>query len=103
MNSSLVKWLMQAKLLPSDLRADLVPPIPTGMLGGPLPKPKSTYFAIGKPISLAQYRGESLSAQKLSSLRRKFAKAIEAEISRLLLIREQERHQDSWIRRLLSA
>ena len=103
MNSSLVKWLMQAKLLPSDLRSDLVPPIPTGMLGGPLPKPKSTYFAIGKPISLEQYRGESLSAQRLSSLRRKFAKAIEGEISRLLLIREQERHQDSWIRRLLSA
>ena len=98
-----MKWLMQAKLLPSDLRSDLVPPIPTGMLGGPLPKPKSTYFASGKPISVEQYRGESLSAQKLGSLRRKFAKAIEGEISRLLLIREQERHQDSWIRRLLSA
>ena len=44
-----------------------------------------------------------LSTQKLTALRRQFATAIEKEIQSLLLLREQERHQDSWLRRLLSA
>ena len=73
------------------------------MLGGLLPKPKTTYFAIGAPIDLGQYQGKTLSTQKLTALRRQFATAIEKEIQSLLLLREQERHQDSWLRRLLSA
>ena len=102
-NSPLAHWLIKAGVLPADLRTDLVPPIPTGLLGGPLPKPKSTYFAIGKPIDLSQSKGVELSTRKLSALRKKFASAIESEISRLMLLREQERHQDSWLRRVLSA
>ena len=102
-NSPLAHWLIKAGVLPAELRTDLVPPIPTGLLGGPLPKPKSTYFAIGKPIDLSEYKGVELSTRKLSALRKKFASAIESEISRLLLLREQERHQDSWLRRVLSA
>ncbi len=101
--SAPIQFLIKAGLLPGDLRADLVPPLPTGMLGGPLPKPKSTYFSIGKPISLAQYRGQTMSTRQLSTLRRKFAKAIDAEIRDLLVLREQQRHRDGWLRRLLSA
>ena len=103
MNSSPVKYLMKIGMLPSDIRADLVPPIPTGVWGGPLPKPKTTYFAIGKPISLAPHKGVNLTTRQLSALRRRIAKAIEGEISKLLLLREQERHRDSWWRRILSA
>ena len=102
-SSPLARWLIKAGVLPADLRADLVPPIPTGLLGGPLPKPKSTYFAIGKPINLSEYKGIELSTRKLSALRKKFASAVQSEISQLLLLREQERHQDSWLRRVLSA
>ena len=102
-DSAPLKMLMKAGLLPKDLRSDLVPPVPVGMLGGPLPKPKTTYFAIGTPVDLEQYAGQTLSAQKLTALRRQFAKAIEKEIEALLLLREQERHQDSWLRRVLSA
>lgn len=102
-NSPLAHWLIKAGVLPADLRTDLVPPIPAGLLGGPLPKPKSTYFAIGKPIDLSQYKGVELSTRKISALRKNFASAIESEISRLMLLREQERHQDSWLRRVLSA
>jgi hypothetical protein len=94
---------MKAGVLPEDMRPDLIPPLPVGLLGGLLPKPKTTYFAIGKPIDLAQYKGVTLSTNKLSALRRKFARAIEHEIKDLLLLREQERHRDSWLRRLLSA
>ncbi len=101
--SAPVRFLMKAGVLPEDMRPDLMPPLPAGLLGGPLPKPKSTYFAIGKPIDLAQYKGVTLSTSKLSALRRKFARAIEHEIKDLLLLREQERHRDSWLRRLLSA
>ena len=57
-NSQLVRWLSKRGVLPADLRSDLVPPIPTGMLGGLLPKPKSTYFSIGKPIDLSDYQGQ---------------------------------------------
>jgi len=101
--SALVTMLMKTGVLPKNLRSDLVPPIPAGLLGGPLPKPKTTYFAIGAPIDLAQYESQTMSTQKLTALRRRVAKAIEKEIQSLLLLREQERHQDSWLRRLLSA
>ncbi|GIS24472.1 MAG: hypothetical protein CM15mP125_1590 [Gammaproteobacteria bacterium] len=76
-NSGTRKMLMKTGVLPKDLRSDLIPPIPSGMLGGPLPKPKTTYFAIGAPIDLAEYHGQTLSTQKLTALRRQFAKAIE--------------------------
>ncbi len=102
LQSPLVKYLSKMGALPKDIRSDLVPPIPTGVWGGPLPKPKTTYFSIGKPISLAQYKGATLNTRQLGALRRKLAKAIEGEISNLLLLREQERHQDGWLRRLLS-
>lgn len=102
LQSPLVKYLSKMGALPKDIRPDLVPPIPTGVWGGPLPKPKTTYFSIGKPISLAQYKGATLNTRQLGALRRKLAKAIEGEISNLLLLREQERHQDGWLRRLLS-
>ena len=102
-NSQLVRWLSKRGVLPADLRSDLVPPIPAGMLGGLLPKPKSTYFSIGKPIDLSAYQGQTLSTRQLGTLRRKFAKAIEGEISQLLLLRERQKHEDSWLRRILSA
>ncbi len=102
LHSPLVKYLTKLGIVPADIRADLVPPIPTGVWGSLLPKPKTTYFSIGKPISLAQHQGKPLNARQLGTLRRKIAKAIEAEIVNLLLLREQERHQDGWFRRLLS-
>lgn len=102
LHSPLVRYLMKLGMIPADLRADLVPPIPTGVWGSLLPKPKTTYFAIGKPISLAQYKGQSLTARQLGTLRRKIAKAVEGEIGDLLLLREQERHRDGWLRRILS-
>lgn len=102
LHSPLVRYLMKMGVVPADIRTDLVPPIPSGIWGGPLPKPKTTYFSIGKPISLAQYTGMALTTRQLGSLRRKIAKAIEGEIANLLLLREQERHRDSWLRRILS-
>ena len=103
LNSKLVRWLSKRGIFPADLRSDPVPPIPTGMLGGPLPKPKTTYFSIGKPIDLKDYKGKILSTRQLRTLRRKFSKAIEGEIAQLLLLREQQKHRDSWLRRVLSA
>jgi 1-acyl-sn-glycerol-3-phosphate acyltransferase len=102
LHSPLVRYLMKLGMIPADLRADLVPPIPTGVWGSLLPKPKTTYFAIGKPISLAKHKGKTLTTRQLGTLRRKVAKAIEGEIGDLLLLREQERHRDGWLRRILS-
>ena len=58
--------------------------------GRPATKAKSTYFSIGKPIDLSDYQGQTLSTRQLGTLRRKFARAIESEISQLLLLREQQ-------------
>lgn len=102
LHSPLVRYLMKLGMIPADLRADLVPPIPTGVWGSLLPKPKTTYFSIGKPISLAAHKGQTLTMRQLGALRRKIAKAIEGEIAELLLLREQERHRDGWLRRILS-
>jgi 1-acyl-sn-glycerol-3-phosphate acyltransferase len=101
-HSAPVQFLMRAGILPAELRADLLPPVPVGLLGSPLPKPKTTYFAIGNPISLEQYQGQTLSTRQLGTIRRKIAKAIESELHDLLLYREQNKHRDSLIRKILS-
>ena len=59
----------QTGVLPADLRSDLVPP--THRRAGRPAETESTYFSIGKPIDLSDYKGKTLSTRQLSTLRRK--------------------------------
>lgn len=102
LNSRLMSLLVSRGLVPADLRSDIVPPIPAGVFGSLLPKPKSTFFGFGRPVDLSQYAGKPLTKRQLSSLRQRVAHEIDEQIKSLLLLREQRRHRDSLMRRVLS-
>lgn len=102
LRSPLMSLLRRAGLVPPDLRSDIVPPVPIGALGSPLPKPKTTFFGFGRPIELSSYAGKRLTKRQLERLRNRVADEIDEQIKSLLLLREQRRHQDSLTRRILS-
>ncbi len=98
-----IRLLTELGLLPKGFRTDLIPPLPAGMLGSPLPKPKSTYFGICKPIDLKAYDTKTSDLRTLKIIRRRIEKAIKNEIQSLMMLREQQRFQDGFLRRILSA
>ena len=100
--AQLTQLLMQVGLLPRDLRSDLVPPLPAGAMGTAIPKPKPTYYGFCTPIDLSAYRGKTLNDNELHEVRAGIEHAIEDEIKNLLLLREQQRHTDGPLRRLLN-
>jgi len=100
--AQLTQLLMRMGLLPSDMRSDLVPPLPAGALGSILPKPKATFYGFGKPIDLSDYAGKDITKRQQQTLRQKVENSIDAEIKDLLLLRERRRHSDGLLRRLLS-
>ena len=101
-DSALGKLLSHIGLLNDDTRTDIVPPIPIGSLGTPLPKPQRCYLGFGKPINLSQYKGKTLSKKTVQSVRAQVAEQIEAQLAELLLSREQGKEKNSLLRRLLT-
>jgi 1-acyl-sn-glycerol-3-phosphate acyltransferase len=101
-DSLLGSLLKRAGLLTADTRADMLPPIPTGLLGSLIPKPQRCYIGFGQPIDLSEYKGKKLGKKKLQSLRAAVADEIEEQLSELLLLRAQCKDQDSFLRRLLT-
>ena len=94
--------LEQFGLMPSDMRDDLIPPLPAGMLGSVLPKPKTTYFGFCPPVDLRQYQDKPITLRQQQRIRQGVEEAIDIEIKELLLLRERNRHNDGLLRRLLS-
>lgn len=89
-------------LLTDDTRPDMLPPIPSGLFGSWLPKPKRCFIGFGQPLDLSALKGKKLGKKKLESVRTKVANEIEEQLSELLLLREQHRSEDSMLRRFLT-
>jgi 1-acyl-sn-glycerol-3-phosphate acyltransferase len=100
--SQLLYLLRQFGLMPQDVREDLIPPLPAGMLGSPLPKPKTTFFGFCPPVSLAAYKDKTPTPRQQQRIRQGIEDAIALEIKELLLLRERNRHKDGLLRRILS-
>jgi 1-acyl-sn-glycerol-3-phosphate acyltransferase len=96
------RWLRRAGLLPENFRADLLPPIPVGALGSLVPKPQRCYIQFGEPVDLSEQAGRKLGKKALQGIRDEVADQIEAMITQLLLLREQQRGRDGLLRRLLT-
>ena len=101
-DSALGKLLAHIGLLNDNTRSDIVPPIPIGSLGTPLPKPQRCYLGFGEPINLSRHKGKPLSKKTLQSVRAQVAQQIDTQLAELLLIREQDKGKDSLLRRLLT-
>jgi 1-acyl-sn-glycerol-3-phosphate acyltransferase len=89
-------------LLTDNTRPDMLPPIPSGLLGSLLPKPKRCFIGFGQPLDLSASKGKKLSKNKLESVRTEIANEVEEQLSELLLLREQHRSEDSMLRRFLT-
>lgn len=89
-------------LLDENTRSDMLPPIPVGALGTLLPKPKRCYLGFGEALDLARFKGRTPTRKQQQQLRDEVATQIEAQLSRLLLLRAQQGDSDGLLRRLLS-
>jgi 1-acyl-sn-glycerol-3-phosphate acyltransferase len=89
-------------LLNENTRADMLPPIPRGALGTPFPRPQRCYIQFGEPVRLKQYAGKKTGKKKLLEIRDVVGAQIEDMLVELLLLREQNRGEDGWLRRLLT-
>jgi 1-acyl-sn-glycerol-3-phosphate acyltransferase len=96
------RWLQSRDVIPHDVRDDLVPPLPAGLFGGPLPKPVKTFFQFGEPIDLSHYAGRKLTKRQASQLRDRVAHAIETEIAALLVQRAEKPPRESLLRRIMT-
>lgn len=101
-DSALGKLLKRVGLLTDDIRSDILPPIPVGALGTPLPKPQRCYLGFGEPIDLSRFKGRTPTKKQQKAIREQVAEQIETQLTELLFAREQQRGDDSLLRRLLS-
>ena len=101
-DSMLGSVLKRVGLLTEDTRADMMPPIPTGLFGTLIPKPQRCYIGFGQPVDLSEYEGKKLGKKKMQTLRAEVAGEIEEQLNELLLLRAQRRDEDSILRRLLT-
>jgi 1-acyl-sn-glycerol-3-phosphate acyltransferase len=101
-DSTLGRLLKRAGLLTDDIRADILPPIPVGALGTPLPKPQRCYIGFGEAIDLAQYKGRTPTKKQQQDIRSRVAEQIETQLAELLFYREQHKGDDGLLRRLLT-
>ena len=101
-DSRLGQLLKRMGLLDDNIRSDILPPIPVGALGTPLPKPQRCYLGFGDPISLSQYKGKNLTSKRLKIIRAEVAEQIETQLAELLFAREQHKGKDSLLRRILT-
>jgi 1-acyl-sn-glycerol-3-phosphate acyltransferase len=85
------------------LREDLLPPLPAGVFSTLLPKPQRCFLAFGEPVSVPDCRGKKtvpMSVQK--SVREETAAKVEQLVADMLLMRTQRKHEEGWVRRLLT-
>ncbi len=96
------RLLRRFGLLTDDTRADALPPLPLGALGTLLPKPQRCYLGFGQPVSLARFSKRKPGKVQQQKIRAQVAGEIEEQLRQLLLLREQQRREDSLLRRILT-
>ena len=101
-DSLLGKLLTRFGVLNENTRTDVMPPIPVGTLGSLFPKPQRCYLGFGEPVDLSGFAGKKLTKKNMRLIRAQVASEVEAQLSALLLLREQHKGSDSLLRRILT-
>ncbi|MEZ5555536.1 lysophospholipid acyltransferase family protein [Haliea sp.] len=96
------RLLRRVGLLTEDTRSDALPPLAIGALGTALPKPQRCFLGFGRPIDLAAYARRKPGKAQLRKIRDDVAGEIEQQLQALLLLREQQRSENSLLRRILT-
>lgn len=101
LNSRLVRALQKRGVI-GDIRPDIVPPLPRGLLGTLLPRPEPCYLAFGEPVAVPDCRGKTVSKRVQQSVRKATAERIEGLVADMLLLRSRDKHNQGFVRRLLT-
>lgn len=97
------KLLRKAGVITDDWREDMMPFIPRGVFWTLLPKPQHCYLAFGEAVTVPHYPdGKTVPKSVLNRVRDETAASIEKMLRDMLLLRAQEKRNDSYIRRFLS-
>ena len=94
--------LLQKLGVIGDIREDIVPPLPRGLFNTLLPKPERCFLAFGEPIDVPDCRGRAVSTAIQRSVREQTANSVESLVADMLLLRVQDRHNEGFVRRLLT-
>lgn len=102
-NSALFRILQKLGIIAEDFREDIIPPIPRGMFYTLLPKPQRSYLAFGKPIKVPDYRGKKRVPKKVQQdIQARTARSVEALIDDMLALRDENKPEESALRRYLT-
>ncbi|MFT5887290.1 MAG: 1-acyl-sn-glycerol-3-phosphate acyltransferase [Zhongshania sp.] len=101
-NTLLGRALRKVGILTENTRTDLIGPLPAGVFGTLIPKPQKCYLQFSAPVDLSKYKGKPLAKKTMINLRQQVADGINGMIPTLLELRDQEKLQGAWIRRLLT-
>lgn len=102
-NTAAGKLLKRLGVIDDDFRADLLPPIPLGVLGSLFPKPQRCFIQFGEAVDLADYAGRKMTKQQMQPIRNGVAGQIDDMIAELLLLRTRPRYKKGLLRRLMTA
>ena len=84
------------------LQSDQVPPIPKGLFGTMIPKPKRAYLAIGEPVDTLCYKSTEPSLKAQRALRDQVRERLRGCIDDMLRLQAQESDKTGMIRKLLT-
>ena len=96
------RLLERLGLVDEDTRRDLLPPLPVGALGSLLPKPQRCYIQFGETVRPRAPRGRAPGKQTLKRYRDDIGGQIEAMLEGLQSLRDEDRNQQGFVRRLLT-
>lgn len=96
------KLLKRLGVIDENTRGDMLPPVPLGALGLPLPKPQRCYVQFGEALDMAWDQDKKMTKRQMLAVRDELAEQIEAMLADLLLLRAQSRGEQGLLRRLLT-
>jgi 1-acyl-sn-glycerol-3-phosphate acyltransferase len=102
LHSKLLKLLQRMGLV-GDIRDDILPPIPRGVLNTWIPRPQHCYLAFGEAVEVPDRRGKKGISERIQkSIRKQIANSIESLVDEMLTMRALHRSEESALRRLLT-
>ena len=94
MATPLWQWLVRRYGVDAKTRGgDMIPPLVRGIGPTLIPRPQRYYFGFGQRIPTRRLQGRANDPKALWSLRERVARAVEAQIEKLLVYREEDRLQ----------
>lgn len=101
-DTALWQVLERLGVVGDQTRRDMLLPLPLGALGSAFPKPQTCYIQFGTAVRPRQSRGRAPGKPTLKRYRAEIADQIETMLETLLALRDEDRNQQSWWRRLLT-